>query len=118
MLNRDRLSFGVCMRLLFLCSQNRLRSPTAEHIFAQWPDLEADSAGLDRDANVMLSSEQVEWADIVFVMEAKHRQKLKKNFERLLRDKRVICLNIPDDYDFMQPELVELLELKVGQYLK
>jgi predicted protein tyrosine phosphatase len=101
------------MKLLFICSKNRLRSPTAEAVFADYPDLEVDSAGLDRGAENLLESEMVEWADVIFVMEKSHQRKLTQNFQAWLKNKRVICLNIPDNYDFMQPELVELLKRKV-----
>ncbi len=105
-------------RALFLCSRNRLRSPTAEQVFAAWPEVETDSAGLAPDADLALSSEQLEWAEIVFVMEAAHRRKLNAQFKRQLAGKRVICLDIPDNYAFMQPELVALLERKAGRFLR
>jgi predicted protein tyrosine phosphatase len=103
---------------LFICSGNRLRSPTAEAVFATWPDVETDSAGLDNDAIVRLSTEQIEWADIIFVMETAHRNKLGKQFCEHLKGKRVVVLGIPDDYSFMAPELVALLGSKVGRYLR
>ncbi|KQW85869.1 phosphotyrosine protein phosphatase [Devosia sp. Root413D1] len=103
---------------LFICSGNRLRSPTAEAVFAIWPNVETDSAGLDNDAIVRLSPEQIEWADLIFVMEASHRNKLGKQFRQHLKGKRVIVLGIPDDYAFMAPELVALLNSKVGRYLR
>ncbi|CAB3652352.1 hypothetical protein LMG24238_01215 [Paraburkholderia sediminicola] len=106
------------MRALFICSKNRLRSPTAEHVFATWPNVETDSAGLAADADVPLSPEQVRWADIVFVMEKAHRARLSAKFRAYLNGKKVICLDIPDDYAFMQPELVALLEQKAGKFLR
>ena len=105
-------------RALFICTQNRLRSPTAEQLFSTWPTVETDSAGLGNDANVPLSSEQLAWANIIFVMEKAHRSKLSKKFKAYLNGKRVICLDIPDDYEFMQPELVTLLEAKAGKFLR
>ena len=105
-------------RALFICSQNRLRSPTAEQIFAAWPDVETDSAGLGGDATVPLSPEQIVWANIIFVMEKAHRNRLATKFRRHLNGKRIICLDIPDDYTFMQPELVKLLEAKAGKFLR
>ncbi|MCS0589015.1 low molecular weight protein tyrosine phosphatase family protein [Massilia norwichensis] len=105
-------------RALFICTQNRLRSPTAEHVFSTWPDVETDSAGLGNDADVPLSSEQIEWATIIFVMEKKHRTLLSTRFKRYLNGKRIICLDIPDDYDYMQPELVTVLESKAGRFLR
>jgi predicted protein tyrosine phosphatase len=105
-------------RALFLCTQNRLRSPTAEQIFSTWPDVETDSAGLGADATIPLSPEQIEWANIIFVMEKAHRSKLSARFKRYLNGKRVVCLDIPDEYEYMQPELIKLLESKVGRFLK
>lgn len=103
---------------LFICSQNKLRSPTAETVFAKWPGVETDSAGLNNDAETPLSPEQIAWADIIFVMEKAHRNKLSKRFRKYLNGKRVVCLDIPDDYDFMQPELVKLLEVRVGRFVR
>jgi predicted protein tyrosine phosphatase len=103
---------------LFVCSANRLRSPTAEAVFATWPGVETDSAGLDNRAVVQLSTEQIEWADIIFVMEAVHRRKLGERFGAELRGKRVVVLGIPDDFRFMQAELVELLVARAGRYLR
>ena len=105
-------------RALFICSRNRLRSPTAERLFASWPGVESDSAGLAADAEVPLSAEQLQWAELIFVMERVHQRRLQQRFAPWLRGKRVICLDIPDDYDFMQTELVELLRRKVGAYLR
>lgn len=105
-------------RALFICSQNRLRSPTAEQIFASWPDVDTDSAGLGGDATVPLSSEQIAWANIIFVMEKAHRNRLSSKFRKYLNGKRVICLDIPDDYEYMQPELIKLLEVKAGPFLR
>ncbi|MBD2579876.1 low molecular weight protein tyrosine phosphatase family protein [Oscillatoria sp. FACHB-1406] len=105
-------------KLLFICSRNRLRSPTAEAIFSEYEGLEVDSAGLDRDAENILDSEAVQWADIIFVMEKSHRKKLSAKFGAWLKNKRVICLDIPDNYEYMDPALVELLKKKVLPILK
>lgn len=104
-------------RVLFVCSQNRLRSPTAEQVFAEHPGMECASAGTNRDANVPLTPELVEWAEVIFVMERAHRNKLTAKFKRYLANKRVICLDIPDEYDFMDPALVRLLKVKVSRFL-
>lgn len=104
-------------RLLFLCSRNRLRSPTAEAIFSDHPGVEVDSAGLNPDADVLLSEEQIEWADLILVMEPVHRDRLNRNFGRALAGKRIVVLNIRDDYDYMDPALISLLESRCSQYL-
>jgi predicted protein tyrosine phosphatase len=105
-------------RVLFLCSRNRLRSPTAEQVFASWPDVETDSAGLADDADTPLSADQLAWAELIFVMEASHRRRLMQRHGRSVKGKRIVVLDIRDDYDFMQPELVELLQRKVGEFLR
>ena len=104
-------------RILFLCSQNRLRSPTAEAIFADHPSIEVDSAGLNNDAVVPLSGDQVEWADLILVMENVHRSRLNRKFRAALAGKRVVVLGIPDDYDFMDPALVSLLKVRCAPYI-
>lgn len=79
--------------------------------------LEVRSAGLDKDAVNTLSSDDLQWADIIFVMENTHLNKLSKKYSHYLRGKRVITLNIPDDYDFMDSELIEILKKSVAGYL-
>ena len=105
------------LHALFICSRNRLRSPTAEQIFADRPGLEVASAGLSPDAEEHLTAEWIDWADILFVMEKRHQKLLNSRFGRQLKNKKLVCLRIPDDYEFMAPELIELLQLRVGPYL-
>jgi predicted protein tyrosine phosphatase len=104
-------------KLLFLCSQNKLRSPTAEAIFANHPGIEVDSAGLNNDAVVPLSNEQVRWADTIIVMETAHRNRLNRKFRKSLSGKRIAVLGIPDDYEYMDEELIRLLRLRCAPYL-
>jgi len=103
--------------VLFVCSQNRLRSPTAEQVFSTRRDIEVASAGTNHDADTPLTHELVAWADIIFVMEKVHRTKLQKKFKTSLKKASVICLDIPDDYEFMDLELIELLKARVSRYL-
>ncbi len=105
-------------RVLFICSQNRLRSPTAEQIFSNYEGFEVASAGLDNGAGTPVSPELLEWADVIFVMERAHRNKLSKKFRAHLNSKRVICLDIPDEYEYMDPGLVRLLQAKVGPFFR
>jgi predicted protein tyrosine phosphatase len=103
--------------VLFLCSQNRLRSPTAERVFSGRRDLEVASAGLNHDAAQPVTPAALEWADIIFVMEKAHLGRLRRRFRKYLNRQRLICLDIPDLYDYMDPELVELLEARVPRHL-
>jgi predicted protein tyrosine phosphatase len=104
-------------KLLFICSQNKLRSPTAEAVFADWPGVEADSAGLNHDAESPLSREQIEWADLILVMEKAHRNRLNKRFREALGGKRIVVLNIPDEFACMDPQLIALLKSRCAPYL-
>ena len=106
------------MNLLFVCSQNRLRSPTAEQIFVTCPGIEVDSAGTNADAENPLTSELVCWADLIFVMEKTHRTKLQRRFRSELKNKRLVCLDIPDDYAFMDEHLIDLLKTRTARFFK
>jgi predicted protein tyrosine phosphatase len=97
------------MRLLFVCGRNRIRSPTAEQIFAGVCGVEVRSAGVSPDAEEQLSTDVIEWADVIFVMEALHRKKMARQFASSLRGKRVVCLGIPDDFGFMDERLIQIL---------
>ena len=104
-------------KLLFVCSRNRWRSPTAEKLFHGVDGIQARSAGTETGARIKVTAGHIGWADIVFVMEKKHLRRLKEKFAGPLKGKPVICLNIPDEYGFMQPELVELFESCVIPHL-
>lgn len=104
--------------LLFICSQNKLRSPSAEVIFGKMEGLSVRSAGLNHDSEQIISKEDVEWADTIFVMENVHRNKLRKKFKTSLKNQRVIVLEIQDEYEFMEPSLIDLLKKKVSPYLR
>lgn len=93
---------------------NRLRSPTAEQVFANYPGIECDSAGLNNGAPNPVTDE---WAELIFVMEKSHRAKLSRRFKKHLGKRRVVCLDIPDDYDFMDSRLIALLNAKVRPFL-
>ena len=104
-------------RILFVCSQNKLRSPTAEAVFADHPGVDVDSAGLNHDAVVPLSPEQIQWADLILVMEQSHRNRLTKRFRKHLAGKRIVVLGIPDDYDYMDSALVELIKCRCASLI-
>src|SRR5438046_2038548 len=102
--------------LLFICSQSRLRSPTDEAVFSEWPGIEVMSAGTNAYAAVPVSSDLIEWADVLVVMEQVHKSKLSRKFREHLKNKKIVVLGIRDDYEYMQPELVQLLKTIVPRY--
>jgi predicted protein tyrosine phosphatase len=103
--------------ILFICSQNRLRSPTAEQVFSVWSGINVASAGTNHDADNPVTPELLRWADVIIAMERAHRSKLQKKFKSSLNGKNIICLGIPDDYGYMDAELVRILEERVPKYL-
>ena len=103
--------------VLFICSQNKLRSPTAEQVFASYPGVEASSAGLNNDAENPVTPELLSWADLIFVMERAHKSKLTSKFKSHIGNKRVICLDIPDEFDYMDEALIRLLKVRVARHL-
>jgi predicted protein tyrosine phosphatase len=106
------------VKLLFVCSRNRWRSPTAERVFDGVDGHQARSAGTETGARIKVTAGHIGWADLVFVMEKKHMRRLGEKFPDELAAKRVVCLNIPDDYQFMQPELITLLQAAVAPHLE
>lgn len=100
-------------RLLFICSENRFLGPTAEAVFSKFAGVEALSASLHSHTPTPLDNHHIEWADLIFVMEESHKNRISKRYAKLLADKKIVVLDIPRVYDFMQPELVELLKAKV-----
>ena len=105
------------MRVLFVCTANQHRSPTAETLFSAWPGLEVSSAGLDAASTRVLDAAMVEEADLIFAMEPHHREAIRRRFRAVLGTRRVLVLGIPDIYDRDQPELIALLRDKVPPLL-
>lgn len=105
------------IRVLFICSQNRMRSPTAEQVFARHPGVQCASAGLNCGADNPLTAELVEWAELIFVMERHHKTMLSARFRHHLGGKRIVCLDIPDNYPYMDPGLIALLKSRVVPFL-
>ena len=105
------------MKLLFLCSQNKRRSLTAEKIFDGMEGHIARSAGTENNSRVKMTAGLLGWADIIFCMEKKHVRRIKEKYGDVISDKRVVCLNITDEFDYMDEGLIEMLESSIAEYL-
>lgn len=105
------------IRVLFICSRNQWRSPTAERIWKDHPRVMPRSAGTSPNARHPVSADDIRWAHVILVMEHKHRSRLVAEYARLMEHKPVHVLDIPDDYGFMDPELVAELEQAVPPLL-
>jgi predicted protein tyrosine phosphatase len=103
--------------VLFICRLNRCRSATAERIFCKRPDLEVRSAGTNSDAMVRVNQRMLEWADEIFTMDAEQMQALRVMFPGHPALEKIVCLDIPDDFAFLEPGLVTLLHERVTPHL-
>lgn len=103
--------------LLFVCARNQWRSPTGEQLYRNDPRVAVRSRGVSPKARQRLTASDLEWADLVLVMESEHRARLRQQFPEEGRDATIHVLDIPDDYAFMDEELVVLLKESVEALL-
>jgi protein-tyrosine phosphatase len=106
------------MNILFVCSRNQWRSPTAEEIYKNHSGLNVRSAGTEPSARIKLNAKTIEWAEYIFVMEKKHKQRMMEKFPFEMEGKQIIILDIPDEYQFMDEELIEDIKSKVSNYIR
>ncbi len=99
-------------RILFVCTVNRMRSITAEKIYQRDERFIVSSAGTDKTADTILTREILDWADTIVVMEKHHRNFIREHFPEIYESKKIVCLYIPDEFYFMQPELITTLQMK------
>ncbi|KLV07304.1 phosphotyrosine protein phosphatase [Photobacterium aquae] len=104
--------------IIFICSRNQWRSPTGESVWRNHTDLNVRSAGTSPKAKRTVNHKDIIWADVIFVMEEKHKNRLKAQFGKLLEYKDIQVLDIPDEYKYMDDELVKIMQHSVSDYLK
>lgn len=100
-------------KILFVCSRNQQRSLTAETIFKSEPAWDVRSAGTEDGARIKVTAGHIDWADVIGVMEKRHKERLRQKYPEELAAKPCICLFIADDYEFLDPKLIELLHEKM-----
>jgi len=105
------------MNILFICSRNQWRSRTAETIFQSNQDHSFRSAGTENNARIKINEKLINWADLIFVMEKRHKQMLCEKFDQIINYKKIIILDVEDNYQYMDEELIETLRLSVTPYL-
>ena len=106
------------MNILFICSMNQWRSPTAEQIYRNHPELAVRSAGTSRKARRTVSHSDIKWAELICVMESKHRNKLKADFRDIMNYKKIHVLDIEDNYQYMDAELIEILRQSIDPIIE
>jgi protein-tyrosine phosphatase len=105
------------MNILFVCSRNKWRSPTAEAIYRNRQDHKVKSAGTEPSAKIKVSSRHILWANTIFVMERKHKQRLLDKFPNEMNNKKIVVLDIEDEYKYMDKELIEMIKVSVDPHL-
>ncbi|QYK52915.1 MAG: hypothetical protein KF824_11720 [Fimbriimonadaceae bacterium] len=106
------------MKILFVCGRNLRRSPTAERVFQNNPGLKVRSGGTSKSSPRKVTVRDIEWADIVCVMEERYAERLAQIYPEAMQSARVETLDIPDVYEFMEEELVELLKIQIKEILR
>ncbi len=104
-------------QLLFICSRNQWRSPTAEALFQDSDRYNAKSAGTSDKARVKITPGLINWADCIFAMEKRHAAIIQRNYPDLITDRSIVVLHISDDYQYMDPELIDILASRLADYL-
>jgi predicted protein tyrosine phosphatase len=104
-------------QLLFVCSRNQWRSPTAAALFADSDRYVAKSAGTSDSARIKITPGLINWADRLFVMEKRHAAIIQRNYPDLIADKSIVVLHITDDYQYMDSELIDILNSCLAEYL-
>lgn len=105
------------VHVLFVCHYNRRRSATAERVFSKHHDLDVRSAGTSRQALVPVNERMLDWADVIFVMEEHQARAIRRAFPAHAALERIVCLEIPDDYTFLDPKLIAVLEERTEPHL-
>lgn len=100
--------------ILFVCNQNQHRSPTAERIFKNNKNVEVKSAGLYEGSKILLDNKIIDWADVIIVMEEDQREEIEQRFPQ--NRKRIIVIDIPDVFNYMDKELVKILKQRMAQF--
>jgi predicted protein tyrosine phosphatase len=111
------MTVSTIQKLLFVCSRNRFRSLTAEKLFKRSTLYQVRSVGTQPDARIVVTEGHLGWADIIFCMEKSHLNRLRRKFPEALSQKRVVCLHIPDEYEFMDSALLDELRAKLVHYV-
>lgn len=100
-----------------MCSRNQWRSPTAEKVWRDRFGFRTRSCGTSSKARKTISASDLKWADLVFVMEQKHKNRIQASFKQLVQYKEIVVLDIPDNYQYLDPELVIIFESIAQQYI-
>lgn len=105
-------------KLLFICSRNQVRSVTAEKMYQGFPGYEVRSAGTQPGARIKVTAGLLGWADIIFMMEKSHLNRVRQKFPEALEGKQVVVLGVPDEFDCMEPALIDELAARLSEHVE
>ena len=105
------------MNILFVCSQNKRRSLTAEKLFDGINGYCVRSAGTEKNSRIKVTPGLLGWADLIFCFEKKHLRRLREKYSEEVSGKQIVTLNIPDDFEYMDEELQDILHSYVDEYI-
>ena len=105
-------------KILFVCSLNKFRSLTAEKMYDRFDRYQVRSRGTEKGARIKITEGDVGWADIIFTMEKRHTNRLRKKFRESMMGKKVVTLFIEDIYEPMEPALIQVLSQKLRRYIE
>ena len=105
------------LKILFVCGMNKKRSLTAQKIYNSDPRMEVRSAGVSPSSKTKLTEANVEWADLILVMEKKYKERIKEVFKERKKFPRIESLEISDEYEYMDDELIQIIRSSVEPYL-
>ena len=105
------------LNILFVCSKNKWRSPTAETIYRHDSRLNVRSAGTNASAKKRISETDLNWADLILVMETKHKKRITREY-RYLNLPPIMILDIPDEYQYMDEELISIIKANTKDLLQ
>jgi len=103
--------------ILVVCGRNKKRSRTAEYIFKNDPRFQIRSVGLSPKSERKISEQDLRWADLVFVMETEQRAKIRQLYVHVDLPS-IEVLHIPDEYEFMDEELIDMLSGRMNDTLR
>ncbi|HUW48974.1 MAG TPA: phosphotyrosine protein phosphatase [Patescibacteria group bacterium] len=115
MQDANGVKFSGRKRVLFVCSGNIDRSPTAEALLREKEGFEVKSAGTWAGARTAVSKELIDWADMIFVMEEHHKEALIRIDQNA--EAKIIVLDVDDHYLKGDPELMRILKGRLSEYL-
>jgi len=107
---------GDYKKVLTVCSVNMLRSPTMAHVLSADPyNFNTRSAGTAECALIPVTEDLLMWCDEVVCADTEHALWIRNKMMEWMIDKPIIDLKIPDNYEYRNPELIELIKERYEQ---